>query len=77
MIVAEADGTQADLVNTTNGWLIEAGNQGSLTAAIEDALGDSKRLRAKGKRAFQVVREKVNLEAMVSVFSQSIMSVLE
>ena len=77
VIVAEADGTQADLVNTTNGWLIEAGNQGSLTSAIEDALGDSKRLRAKGKRAFQVVREKVNLEAMVSVFSQSIMSVLE
>jgi glycosyltransferase involved in cell wall biosynthesis len=77
VIVAEADGTQADLVNKTNGWLVQAGRQDLLASAIEDALGDVESLRAKGQCAYQITKEKVNIENMVAVFSQAIMSVLE
>ena len=77
VIVAEADGTQADLVDPKNGWLVKTGDQKGLTSALEDALGDCAALRKKGKNAFQVARDKVNLEAMVDVFNQSIMRTLE
>ena len=77
VIVAEADGTQADLVDPYNGWLVKAGDQMGLISALEDALADSVVLRRKGESAYQVAKEKVNLEAMVSIFSQAIMRSLE
>jgi len=77
VIVAEADGTQGDLVDDRNGWLVKAGEEMELKSAIENALVDVPGLRKKGLRSFQVAREKANLESMVAVFSQAIMNSME
>jgi glycosyltransferase involved in cell wall biosynthesis len=77
VIVAEADGTQSDLVDQRNGWLVRAGDQDNLTSALESALSDAPALRKKGEFSFQVARDRVNLESMTAVFSQAILQSLE
>ena len=68
VMVAEADGTQADLVRPTNGWQIAPGSQEALTAVLMSALSDASRLRQMGADSYRIVAEEVNIEAMVSAF---------
>lgn len=75
VIVAEADGTQADLVHPGNGWIIPAGDDRSLTEVLQRALADPDRLRQMGGESFRLVREEVNLEKMVDVFTMAIFDV--
>ncbi len=69
VMVAEADGTQADLVRQTNGWLLPPNDDEALTAALIYALSDPARLRRMGEESYRIVAEEVNLEMMVEVFS--------
>lgn len=71
VIVAEADGTQDDLVQPDNGWQIPADDLPALTKAMRRALADSRQLRRMGAASFRIVSEEVNLETMVNVFLQA------
>jgi glycosyltransferase involved in cell wall biosynthesis len=72
VIVGEADGTQSDLVRETNGWLLSEQNPAALAGLIAAALRDVPALREKGAESYRIVHEEINLEAMVSVFIDTI-----
>ncbi len=77
VMVAEADGTQADLVRAENGWQIPAGDDDALVRQLSAALSDPARLRRMGLASYQIVQEEVNLERMVDVFAEVINTVRE
>lgn len=68
VIVAQGDGTQADLVRPQNGWLISPNDLPSLQNTLFTALKDANRLRIMGKESFRIVTEEVNIDKMVEVF---------
>jgi glycosyltransferase involved in cell wall biosynthesis len=68
ILVAQGDGTQADLVRAGNGWQIRPDDFEALVAALKDALSDRARLRAMGAESYRIVAEEINLEKMVEVF---------
>lgn len=72
IIVAEADGTQSDLVRAENGWLVPPGDLDALTERLASALGDLARLRRMGAASYRVVDQEINLEKMVEVFARAI-----
>jgi glycosyltransferase involved in cell wall biosynthesis len=77
VIVAEGDGTQNDLVRPGNGWRVPAGDLKALTETIYSALSDAPRLRRLGTESYRIVAEEINLENMVSVFTEVIRAVNE
>lgn len=72
VVVAEADGTQENLVSPDNGWFIPSGDVSALSAALAVALSDPARLRAMGIASYRIVAEEVNLETMVVVFVKAL-----
>jgi glycosyltransferase involved in cell wall biosynthesis len=77
VIVAEADGTQSDLVREGNGWVLPPNDDDALGKALEDALADAGRLRKMGEESYRIVREEVNLEKMVEVFATVVEDIKE
>jgi glycosyltransferase involved in cell wall biosynthesis len=75
VLVAEADGTQGDLVRSGNGWLVPAGDQKALAERISEAIMDPVRLRSMGRESFRIVFEEINLEVMVAVFTEAVRTV--
>ncbi len=76
VIVAEADGTQGDLVRQCNGWLVTPGDLEALVNALRQALQTPEPLRRMGNESYRIVTEEINLERMVEVFAHAIRSVL-
>jgi len=76
VIVAEADGTQTDLVRPENGWALPPGDLTALTHTLAEALSDPARLRKMGAVSYRIVAEEINLERMVDTFAQAIAAVL-
>ena len=74
VIVGEADGTQSDLVRPENGWVVTPGELDSLQKTMEAALLDPPKLRRMGQKSYEIVLHEVNLEGMVSAFSDAILS---
>lgn len=72
IIVAQGDGTQADLVTPDNGWLIPDNDIDALRNALEEALSHPERLIRMGNASYQLVRDEINLEAMVGVFLRAV-----
>ncbi len=68
VIVAQGDGTQDDLVGPLNGWQVPPDDLEALTLTLLTALSDPIRLRQMGKESYRIVKEEVNVEAMVEVF---------
>ncbi len=69
VVVAEADGTQRDLVHEgRNGYLVPAGDVAALTRAIERCLTDPEQLRRMGEESRRIT-ERVNLDAMIDSFT--------
>ena len=68
VIVAEADGSQADMVTRENGWLVTAGDLSELTQALNSALGTPEDLPQKGAASHKIATEQVNIDLMVDVF---------
>jgi glycosyltransferase involved in cell wall biosynthesis len=75
VMVAEADGTQVDLVRDENGWTLLPGDEEDLASRLSAALSDPKRLREKGRASYRIVAKEVNLECMIDVFSQAVQMV--
>ena len=76
VIVAEADGTQEDLVRPENGWRITPGHLDELTKTITLALRDISILRAMGQESYRIVSREINLERMVEGFKKAILFAL-
>ena len=76
VIVAEGDGTQADLVRPENGFLVPAQDLTALTAALKAALSDPAKLREMGAESYRIVYEEINVEAMVSAFVKALVNVM-
>jgi glycosyltransferase involved in cell wall biosynthesis len=72
IIAAEADGTQADLVRSENGWQIPPNDLAALKTALTHALNDIAQLRKMGAESYRIVAEEINLDQMVSVFIQAL-----
>ena len=68
VIVAQGDGTQDELVRPLNGWQVPPGDLEALTLILLSALSDCERLRQMGAESYRIVKEEVNVEAMVGVF---------
>ncbi len=77
VIVGQADGTQADLVRSENGWQLPDTSVKSLKYALTTALNDVPALRKKGKASYAIVANEINLEAMVAGHTRAIMKVME
>ncbi|HMD90257.1 MAG TPA: glycosyltransferase family 4 protein [Anaerolineaceae bacterium] len=77
VMVAEADGTQADLVRPQNGWCLPVGDLNALEHALQQALTDIPALRQMGQASYRIVCEEINLENMVQKFDQAVRSVWE
>jgi glycosyltransferase involved in cell wall biosynthesis len=75
VIVAQGDGTQDDLVRSSNGWKIPPEDEFALLFALQEALSDVARLRAMGAESYRIVAEEINLERMVAVFVEALKSV--
>ncbi len=75
VIVAEGDGSQADLVDDHNGWLLPPGDEAALRAALAEALADPATLQAKGAVSYQRVQDTFNLESMAAAFIHAINTV--
>lgn len=75
VLVAEADGTQADLVRAENGWVVPPGDKDALVKCMAEALSDVGRLREMGEESFRIVDEEVNIDRMVGVFAEVVKSV--
>ena len=76
VMVAEADGTQADLVREENGWRLIPGDEEDLASRLEHALADPVQLRAMGREGYRIVSEEINLETMVAAFVRAVHAVL-
>jgi glycosyltransferase involved in cell wall biosynthesis len=72
IIAAEGDGSQQDLVQSGNGWLVNPSDDQALKQTLMEALSDPQRLRRMGERSFQLVQDEFNLETMVEAFLQAI-----
>jgi len=68
VIVAEADGSQRDLVSSQNGWIIPPGDLDALIGALGNALEQRKKLPQMGAASRKVVAERVNIEVMADIF---------
>lgn len=77
LIVAEGDGTQADLVRPENGWLVKNDNVDALHNTIQKALADPVRLRKMGANSYRIVQEEVNIEMMAQVFIRAMQKEIE
>jgi glycosyltransferase involved in cell wall biosynthesis len=77
VIVAEADGTQTNLVSPDNGWVLPAGDLSALQQTLRQALSDIPRLRQMGAVSYDKVSREANLENMVKVFGKAVTGVLE
>jgi len=75
VIMAEGDGTQEDLVRDVNGWQVTPGDQNALTNVMNQALSNPDQLRRMGMGSYRIVLEEVNVDAMVDIFLEAIMSV--
>ena len=72
VVVAQADGTQSDLVRIGNGWQVPPHDLLALIAALDAALSDVPRLRRMGAASYHVVSKEIDLERMVAVFLEAL-----
>lgn len=75
VIVAEADGTQKDLVTADNGWIIPSGDLAALTNTLEIAINNIPKLRKMGSVSFDLVSH-VNVEGMAETFLRAVRTAL-
>jgi glycosyltransferase involved in cell wall biosynthesis len=72
VITGIGDGTQTDLVRAENGWQLNTDTVEELTEVLTSAVDDPGKLRKMGEVSFEIVKNEVNLEAMVDTFAKAI-----
>jgi len=77
VIVAEADGTQGDLVRPENGWSLPPGDVEALISIMDQALQNVPCLRKMGQASYRIVAEEINLENMLAAFEKAVQLALK
>jgi len=77
VMVAEADGTQADLVRPENGWQLPPGDLDALTDRLAAALEDPLRLRVMGAESYRIASQEINIERMVAEFARAVQAAVD
>lgn len=72
VMVAEADGTQADLVRESNGWRLPPGDLAALQSTLAAALENPDRLRTMGAESYRIASQEVHIEGMVEAFGRAV-----
>ncbi len=72
VIAGVGDGTQVDLVRSSNGWQLADDTPVSLAKILTEALSDVRHLRSLGQASYRIVRDEINVERMVEVFLAAI-----
>lgn len=75
VIVAEGDGTEADLVTPANGWLVPPGDQAALAQTLQEAAASPQALVKMGRESFRIVKDRANIGAMRDVFVRALNAV--
>ncbi len=75
VIVAQGDGTQDDLIRSSNGLQVPPDDLPALVGALESTLSDVGRMRQMGNESYRIVAEEINLENMVRVFVEALCQV--
>ncbi|MCW5875197.1 MAG: glycosyltransferase [Anaerolineales bacterium] len=75
IIVGEGDGSQADLVDSYNGWLLPPGDDDALLSTLAHALQDRAALQRLGAASYQRVQDSHNLENMAAAFIDAVNTV--
>jgi glycosyltransferase involved in cell wall biosynthesis len=68
VVVAEGDGTQEDLVQPENGWLVAPGDAQELLMTLRQALSDPQRLLQMGAASHRFVVERFNTDVLAEIF---------
>jgi glycosyltransferase involved in cell wall biosynthesis len=76
-IAAEGDGSQEDMVTPDNGWLVPPDDTAALTAALQQAVGEPRRLAEMGGASLKLAKARFSPEVMLDVFVQALRSVRE
>ena len=77
IIAAEGDGSQRDLVQSENGWLVRPGDLSDLERVLAEALEQPERLRIMGEASFRAVQSSFNIDNMAAVFVDALHAVTE
>jgi glycosyltransferase involved in cell wall biosynthesis len=72
VVTGVGDGTQSDLVREDNGWQLRTDTIEELTVVLENTLKDPIKMRKMGEASFEIVKNEVNLEAMVEIFVKAV-----
>jgi len=72
VIVAEGDGSQSNMVFPENGWIIPADDENELFSTINYAISDPAKLREMGKKAYEIIANRINIDIMTESFITSI-----
>jgi glycosyltransferase involved in cell wall biosynthesis len=76
-IAAEGDGSQEDMVTPDNGWLVPPGDIGALTAALQTAVREPRRLPGMGEASLELARARFSPEVMLEVFVRALRTTME
>ncbi len=77
VVTGVGDGTQSDLVRRENGWQLQSDTVEELSDVLATALKDPRKLREMGEASFRIVKNEVNLEAMVETFAKAVNFVMK
>jgi len=72
VITGIGDGTQSDLVRRENGWQLRNDTVEELADVLASVLRDPRKLKEMGAVSFEIVKNEVNLEAMVETFASAV-----
>jgi glycosyltransferase involved in cell wall biosynthesis len=72
VIVAEADGTQSNMVRPENGWVIPPDSPKELVKALAQAILMRENLEVMGRVSHEIASKEVNINQMVNVFSKAV-----
>lgn len=72
VIVAEADGSQADLVTPKNGWRVAPGDLAGLSQALREASQAPEKLQEMGIESHRIASQQANIEVMAEIFIQAL-----
>lgn len=76
VVVAEGDGTQEDLVQPENGWLVPPGDGHALETALRQAVADPSRLLKMGTASHRLSVDRFNTDVLAEIFVQVLIRVV-
>lgn len=78
VLISYGDGTERDLVEEgKNGLFFQSNNLEDLEKSIRNLLSDSGRLISMGQASLEIIRNRINLDAMVNAFNKALIQTIK